>query len=657
MADTDTFDNRFSAATDENKRLSDDDIDYLFGRPRPGATPPGPVKNPAGDIVHPSIPGIHSVETGGGQEGFPSGLWGGAANAIQSFQAPDWWKRATTPYKVPPMPDVSGPGDIIRDLTTGRDNPVEKAFPTPDKGHLSSPPTRTDAPPGADMPVPAPAPAPFGAGAQPPVGGVAGGLTPGGPTFPTFQRPPLPAPTPAPQPAEAAPPPAAAQPSPAPAGPSPGAVGATPGGSPQVPSKDTSLLPPGSLADIMHKWTSWRDENRLMLLAMAGGLAGSQSIGQGLGRAFSAAVPAAQADMARGNANATADILMSKIPNLSREQAVAMARNPEIMKQVIPQLFGEQRQHVSIKDADGNERLLSFDPRTGQYFDMQGHPMGQGGGQALPGTPDYNLTGEEFLKTVTDPAKAALIRKAASGELQLSPRQLATPQGMAFAKQVTAYDPSWVPQEAQNRQKAYSYWYAGGTGDKTVKALDQAADHMSGLPALIEGVPRGAGILDNPLINQGYNTGRYYAGASTTQPLVTRAHAVADELSGLWKGTQTDHEIQAWSKAFPVNGSKQQQKDAVKELIHLVNGGINSLDQQHERDFGRASARLKQERPIVSAQTAAKLEELRKYANDEGPGAGEARPAELPRITSKAEFDALPKGAHFLDEHGKPWVK
>jgi hypothetical protein len=142
---------------------------------------------------------------------------------------------------------------------------------------------------------------------------------------------------------------------------------------------------------------NWRDQNRLTLLAMAGGLAGSQSIGQGLGRAFSAAVPAQQADIKLNQQNQTEQALIAK--GVHPDIAKAAASNPTIMQQIIPQLFGaKQKKFTQVgEDMFGNKKYGFVDEVTGHVTPFEGStPFGGGG--AGGGNVNSDLTGEAYLK-------------------------------------------------------------------------------------------------------------------------------------------------------------------------------------------------------------------------------------------------------------------
>src|SRR5581483_1166586 len=74
------------------------------------------------------------------------------------------------------------------------------------------------------------------------------------------------------------------------------------------------------------------------------------------------------AGQAQQTQNQTAAALQSR--GLAPDVAEAVARNPDMMRQIAAQLFGpKQHQHVVVRDAQGNIVPLSFDASSGQYRD------------------------------------------------------------------------------------------------------------------------------------------------------------------------------------------------------------------------------------------------------------------------------------------------
>lgn len=612
---------------------------------------PASKSDPIPGIAHGAITGILGVDSQGGDpnKGKAPGIWSsdgpGPAKALGA------WMRghgiADEPYNAFPGGLPEGHKDVQQDK------------------QLSSFPTRTDTPentplnggllktpfgPGMGLANPgapgAPPPAPF-PGAQPPA-------------------PPPAQPQPPPQPVARPAGPPAAQPSMAPPGPQPGAVPPTSGPVapvPAAPQVDHSIIPSDSLLGrVISGANSWRNQNRLTLLAMAGGLAGSQSWGQGIGRAFQAAGPAQQADIAQNNQNQTASLLMQKMPGLTMEQARGIAGNKEIMAQLVPQMFGAKQKNFTVigEDRYGNKQYGFVDPVAGTVTPMNagGGAAGPGGGlpgAVRPGTED--LHGEDFLKQ-QDPRYADYVRSVSTGKLPYpSARELGTPQGRKFREDLEQYDPQFNFQSPTARQKAFNEFYGGGKGDLAYGALGQATNHIAGLADEVDKV----GNRTLPAYNAVVNKGGEMLGQVTTGPLEQNVHAVADELSKFWKGTgsNSDAEIRAWEEKFPVNGSKAQQKAAVKKLVELAEGGMDSLESRRTQDLGPNAKQLPEKIPPQTRET---IERLKTWANSpDAKFSGRQTPEEaakaLPMITKKEDYDRLPKGTPFRDENGKAWTK
>jgi hypothetical protein len=230
-----------------------------------------------------------------------------------------------------------------------------------------------------------PMPAPAAAGAVPPLGPPVNVGPPPGASAGSAAPPPLPAPA------------------------APAVPQGQPPSTPAVPPQDNSLVPKDSLIGrMLASANNWRDQNRLTLLAMAGGLAGSQSIGQGLGRAFSAAVPAQQADIKLNQQNQTEQALIAK--GVHPDIAKAAASNPTIMQQIIPQLFGaKQKKFTQVgEDMFGNKKYGFVDEVTGAVTPFEGSSPFGGGGGAGGGNVNSDLKGDEYLKQFPQEIQAAV---------------------------------------------------------------------------------------------------------------------------------------------------------------------------------------------------------------------------------------------------------
>jgi hypothetical protein len=234
---------------------------------------------------------------------------------------------------------------------------------------------------------------------------------------------------------------------------------------------------------------------------------------------------------------------------------------------------------------------------------------------AAPGAPPSGqdvtqLHGADYLKTLP-PDRANIVQMIAEGRAPFpSGFIMKTPYGQWLTQAVGQYEPGFTAQTYQQRQKAYNDWYGGGKSQQTVKSLDQALSHTLGLVDNVEKLgnwPLGA------VVNKPVNEAESAAGVETGYvPLRTNAHAVADELGKIWKGANlSDTEIKSWAEGFRLNGSVPQQKADVAELMKLVNGGIDALEDQRRTSFGPLADTLP---PVVSPEIQAKLDAIKGWA-------------------------------------------
>lgn len=245
-------------------------------------------------------------------------------------------------------------------------------------------------------------------------------------------------------------------------------------------------------------------------------------------------------------------------------------------------------------------------------------PVNVGG---APGTPSpatsasMDTHGDDYLKTLP-PDKANVVKMIAEGRAPFpSGFIMKTPYGQWLTQAVGQYEPGFTAQTYQQRQKAYNDWYGGGKSQQTVKALDQALSHTLGLADNVAKLGNyGLGAVVNKPINEAESA----VGLETGYvPLRTNAHAVADELGKVWKGAGlSDTEIRNWVEGFRLNGSVPQQKADVNELMKLVNGGIDALEDQRETSFGPLAKTLP---PVISPAIRAKLDAIQTWAGGKPP--------------------------------------
>jgi hypothetical protein len=438
------------------------------------------------------------------------------------------------------------------------------------------------------------------------------------------------------------------------------------------PQGGNPMLPQGSLLDRMINGIgNFRDQNRMTLLAMAGGLAGAPSIGTGLGRAFQAAGPAQMQDIQFNRLNQTAQFLQSK--GMDPQQAMVIAQNPQMMAQLLPRLMGVKQQKFSQigEDIDqyGNKvpRYGFIDEVSGSVTPYgAGAPTGVAGG-AMGGVKmeDADKHGEDYLGTL-DPNRAALLRAIGEGRQPMpSGAQLKQPAGMALRSQVTQAYPDLNEQTFPARQKAFNDFYGGGKDQGVVASVRQSAGHMLALSGSLQDLNNIAGgkVVNAPLNAAEEALG---VGSGANMPAVRmNVHAVADELGKIWKGgTNSDAEVKAWEDNFPYNGTPAQQRSAIGKAAELYRGGVDSLERKHRDSFGPAAAGLPPIRDSQAEQTISGIEQWAggKSTTPPAPGPGTPAPAApgmqtLPRPQTKQDYDNLASGQPYIAPDGKPYIK
>jgi hypothetical protein len=125
------------------------------------------------------------------------------------------------------------------------------------------------------------------------------------------------------------------------------------------------------------------------LMALGSGLAGAPTLGMGLSRGLSAAIPAGQLDRQLSNQNATINWLKST-RGMSDDAAKMIATNPQLLTQMAPMLMGAKPLVPTTLGTDvlGHAIPGMMNSITGEHFDVYGRPLtpgAQGAGGGAPG--------------------------------------------------------------------------------------------------------------------------------------------------------------------------------------------------------------------------------------------------------------------------------
>jgi hypothetical protein len=222
------------------------------------------------------------------------------------------------------------------------------------------------------------------------------------------------------------------------------------------------------------------------------------------------------------------------------------------------------------------------------------------------------LTGDEYLKTLPT-NEATMIKKMVDGEIPPpSSYVLArSPYWNALMMKAAQYDPSFDQTSWGARSAGRKDFYGGGKSAEMVRAANQTIDHVG---HLVESFDK-LGNTQFPLYNAGANyVKKELTGKAGVPDFLANAHAVADEMSKVFKGSNlSDTEIKAWEHSLSPNMSPEQQRAAVAKLMDLLGGSLNALEQKRESSLGPSLS--KKMGPLLNAHSQDVLERVKTWTD------------------------------------------
>jgi len=298
-------------------------------------------------------------------------------------------------------------------------------------------------------------------------------------------------------------------------------------------------------------------------------------------------------------------------------QAATPAATPSSFSQKLAQIAGlldpSQRPETKVlTDMLGNQTIHLVNPVTGE---VRVAPMAKGGAGSS-GIPDIqgsmNLppqvnptTGrdENFINSL-GPVLGAQVTSALNGDSKLDGRMLQRIQPLAARA-----EPGWTQQTYAQRLAAYKSFYGGGKDQETGRALNQSAGHFRELVDQMPGLP-GTQV---PLFNWAKNTvDTQVLGKGTANNFIINAHALADELSRLFKQVNmSDTEIRAWESKLSPNMSQEQQQGMVRTLHGLYDEAFQALEKKRQDGLGPALAAKAP--PLANAHTVENLNRIKQF--------------------------------------------
>jgi hypothetical protein len=319
---------------------------------------------------------------------------------------------------------------------------------------------------------------------------------------------------------------------------------------------------------------------------LGAGMAGSQSIGQGLSRGMQMAIPAQQADIAQQKVNQTAKWLVSK--GMSPQEANAVVNNPDMMKQLLPRIMGAKQLKWTQTGEDmlGNKQYGFVDEASGKRYDDTGREIGPGkpgesGGTSIPRGPDgAPIQGDALMQHLekNDPVTAAGIKGLISGDISAAGRNMQKLAPLAKLVDPT-FDATQYPVRLGVRKS-----YTSGKDFQESQALNTVSGHMAKLMESADKIQNS----DFHFINNAKN---WFTDTFTQNPrlatfrndLVTTSNELAKAYHG---GHVSDSAYAAFSKSINEAQSPAELKAAIGELADLLHSKIEAKESGYRSSMG-----------------------------------------------------------------------
>jgi flagellum-specific peptidoglycan hydrolase FlgJ len=242
------------------------------------------------------------------------------------------------------------------------------------------------------------------------------------------------------------------------------------------------------------------------------------------------------------------------------------------------------------------------------------------GGQPDP-LGNTDLTGKEYLATLPK-EQANTVQLMVEGKIP-PPTSFAMskPYWQNMISAAKNYDPTfdataWAGRVAGTRD------FSAGKSAEMVRSANQTLHHVGSLLDSMDKLNNGT----YPMLNSVGNFIAEARGSGAQGAFRTNAHAVAEELSKVFKGNNlSDAEIKSWEHNLHENMSPEQQRTQVAKLSELLQGSLHALDEKRTASLGPIAAQ--KAGPIIKEEGQRVLERINKWVNGDKTAAAPATSA------------------------------
>jgi hypothetical protein len=235
------------------------------------------------------------------------------------------------------------------------------------------------------------------------------------------------------------------------------------------------------------------------------------------------------------------------------------------------------------EDGLGKKTFSKMNKATGEMTPIAAAPGATDNGGGLG---DMNLTGDAYLASMPK-SEANIVKMMAEGTQ-------APPSSYALGKQLWVnriaaaknYDPTFDGTNWSGRVAGVKDFSAGKSSEM-VRSANQTLAHVNSLLDSADALHNG----NYPALNWMGNNFNEATGAGEPGAFRTNAHAVAEEMSKVFKGANmSDSEIHAWENNLSENMSPAQQRAQIGKLSELLHGSLDALEEKRLNSIGPMAA-------------------------------------------------------------------
>jgi len=195
-----------------------------------------------------------------------------------------------------------------------------------------------------------------------------------------------------------------------------------------------------------------------------------------------------------------------------------------------------------------------------------------------------------------------------------------SPATLALIDAAHSIDPTFDATTWKARNDAGPDWTKGKSSEM-VRAANQTLAHVGSLMDAMDKL----GNTRFPLYNGVKNFANEQVGGGEPGSFRTNAHAVAEEMSKVFKGANlSDSEIRHWEQNLSENMSPEQQRAQIAKLSELLHGSLQALEEKRLTAMGPAMAA--KQGPLIKEDGQRVLDRIDSWLH-RNPAASTAAPA------------------------------